>query len=289
MCDTVREMSGGRLDITCYGVGEVIAKGSETAEALSTGTIEISRPALPLMGVKFGHPHYSAPGLFTKQNELLHIDFDKGGDDIIREGMLDSNIYHIASSTITGSSLITNKPVKSLADLKGIKIREFGTKASLFDKLGATVVMVPFAELYMAMQTGVVDGMCAFHQDNVDVKLYEAAPFMLLPEMEGTAQAAYQCNLDAWNELPDDLKAILVAGCERAIFRLARSWEYTDAINIKFFEAHGVTISRWSDEDIATIRKAALEVYEEQAAEDPYSARLLDLYMECSRELGYIE
>ena len=57
-------------------------------------------------------------------------------------------------------SVYTKAPVKSLADIKGVKLRVLPTPAFIetFKIMGAIPTPIPFGELYMAAQTGVVDG-----------------------------------------------------------------------------------------------------------------------------------
>jgi len=288
LADRVRAQSDGQLDITVYAVGEVVQTAS-IPEALAEGVIQMAHHSMPFLGVPFGGVHYTQPGLFTRENQLLHVMWHKGGDDIIREGLEPLNLYYLGSSTITGSALLTTRAVKNLAGLKGLKIREFGLKAALFDKLGATVTMVPFKELYMALQTGVVDGYCGFHEDTKTHKMYEPCKFMMLPEIEATAEAGVSCNLDAWNALPDHLKAILEGAANRYAFDRATLWEYTDPVNITFFQEEcGVQIDYWSDEDVAKIRAASMEIMEEEATKGPIVAKLVKLYLDSSKELGLL-
>lgn len=289
LIDKIKTASAGRLDIAHYAGQEIVAT-EESFEALTKGVINISECALPKLGVKIGAPHYSSPGVFKKQMELNYINIEKGGDEIVREALLPLNVYHICSATITGSALITRSEVKTIDDLKGLKIREYGTKAALIEKLGARAVYIPTAEVYVALMGGVLDGIAMFHLETINYKFYEPCKYMIRPELESAAQVAWLVNLDSWNELPDDLKEILNAELLVAAFAKARTYEYMDGLNLTYLEKEcGVQISHWSDEDWATIQKAAKEVLEEEAAADPDSAKLIKLYLECSKELGYAE
>ena len=289
MIDRINVAAGGRLELTLFAPGEVVAV-AELPEALATGAVHMGRLALPLMGVKIGGPHYSPLSLFRDALEYNYALFDKGGDEIIREAMLDMNVHWICSSTLTGSALITTREVKSLDDMQGMLMREFGTKAALWDKLGASVTYIPYAELYMALTTGVVESTVSFPLDILKMKFYEPCKYMMLPYAEAAASAGLGANLDAWNELPAELQEIVTAECHRFAFENLRDFASQAPMCLSYFEKEaGMKIGHFSDADVAKIKAASVEVLEEEAAKGPLTARFVELLFDLARELGYME
>jgi len=288
-CERVNTATDGRMELSLYFPGEIVDVAG-LPEALATNSVQMGRLALPLMGVNIGGPHYSPLSIFGDPLEYNSLLFDKGGDEVVREAMLEMNIHWICSSTLTGSALISTKEVKNLDDCQGLLMREFGTKAALWNELGASVTYIPYAELYMALTTGVVESTVSFPLDIKQVKFYEPCKFMMLPYAEAAASAGLGTNLDAWNELPGDLQEIVTAESQRFAFENLRDYASQVSPCLKFFqEEGGMKIGHFSDADVAKIRAASVAVLEEEAKKDALTAEFVELLFGYAKELGYID
>ena len=140
--------------------------------------------------------------------------------------------------------LMTKKPVESMADLKGLKIRTMQNPAHVdtFKAFGANPTPLAYTELYGALETGVMDGAEAANTNFYAQKFYEVAPDwamvgwleLVAPVIMGEAQ--YQA-------LPDDIKTALdEAGKEAGAFQRA-AYRESDAARVADIEAAGVTIT----------------------------------------------
>jgi TRAP-type C4-dicarboxylate transport system substrate-binding protein len=106
--------------------------------------------------------------------------------------------------------LHTKKEVKSLQDLKGMKIRCTGLAAKISEKLGATPVAMPMGETYDALSRGVVDGSLAPYEAPQGYKWGEVVKFTT--EDWGAAYSSGMfvvMNKDKWNALPPDIQQII--------------------------------------------------------------------------------
>ncbi|MBI4304307.1 MAG: TRAP transporter substrate-binding protein DctP [Chloroflexi bacterium] len=105
--------------------------------------------------------------------------------------------------------IISKKPVRSIADLKGMKIRSTGSYLpKLYSKLGMVPVTVSTAELYDALAKGLVDAV-AFAPSNIyDFKLHEVAKNMSFM-ISGSADQVWSMNLDTWKSLPADIQKVM--------------------------------------------------------------------------------
>ncbi|GAI82147.1 unnamed protein product [marine sediment metagenome] len=78
--------------------------------------------------------------------------------DIIQRAYNEQNLYVLTlDSGPRYGELMSTKPIRSLEDVKGMKIRTFGAFAEMYEGLGAGIVSVPGGEMYTALATGVID------------------------------------------------------------------------------------------------------------------------------------
>lgn len=102
------------------------------------------------------------------------------------------------------------KPIKKLSDFKGMKIRVPNPRyQEIYKKLGASPQMIPPSEVYMAMQTGVVDGFASASCYAYDNKLFEVSRYDVPLSANLSGQQDILISDKAWNELPSDLQKIV--------------------------------------------------------------------------------
>ena len=114
---------------------------------------------------------------------------------------------HGVPGTVLG---FIKKPVKTLDDLKGLKIRALGTINQVIAKLGATPVAISIGEVYGAMERGIMDGYCGVPLFVAGLqKYYEVAPYLTNPGIGTYVIVPVVFNLDKWNSLPADIRKIM--------------------------------------------------------------------------------
>ena len=105
--------------------------------------------------------------------------------------------------------LWTRKPVHSLADLKGMKIRAPGGFQTQYIKaLGAEPVFMPLGDVYLALETGTIDGLVTCPPLVLSFKLYEVAKYGVVATF-GCVSEGVVMNKAVWEKTPDDLKVII--------------------------------------------------------------------------------
>lgn len=122
----------------------------------------------------------------------------------------DMGLKLIALPTLlNGYNLLLREPVGESCDLSGLKIRGTATYTSLIQSLGAQPVVLPPAEIYSALEKGVVDGAAWPVIGALDYGWYEVADYFLRPAF-GTGTYMILMNLDRWNTLEEDEQALLL-------------------------------------------------------------------------------
>ena len=115
-------------------------------------------------------------------------------------------------------TLTANREIHSMADMKGMTIRviESATPMALWTALGANPTPLAFTEVYTALQQGTVDA-----QENpleliYSQRFYEQQKYIINTNHQ-IQPLFLSMNLDFYNNLPDDLRAIVDAGCEKYV------------------------------------------------------------------------
>jgi TRAP-type mannitol/chloroaromatic compound transport system substrate-binding protein len=271
--EMVKIASDGRLVITPYNAGAIIPAGKEF-DSVIAGSVEAIHGA---PGWAIGYFPASVfynnvvGGLTMNQTKtwLIHE-----GLALARKNYTPLGAFYVGPLTPHNAEVWAHskKPLNSLADLNGFKIR-LGNAAlnDIFSRMGATPVFLPGGEVYEAAQRGVIDGFeYVTPSVNWAMGFQEVTEYMYLsPTRAATDAQALFVNQKIWDALPADLQKIV----EMAAFMVADQY-YTqevkdDAEALKKFAAHGTKIAKVPADIEAALAKAADAYYTEQAAKDP--------------------
>jgi len=222
---------------------------------------------------------YTVAGLSPAESKIWHmvsgIDYL---NQMIQEGGYD--VYIPAGISTTPEMFLSTgaKELKTVADVKGLKIRTAGDDGVIFSRMGASVVFLPSSEIYESMQRGVID---AFQMSSPAMdwsgSMQEVAKNVYLG---GTRQPCewlpVMFNTDSWNALDDSLKVMLLELIQ------AESWNYyammteADLVAVQSYIDYGTNIVPIPKDIEAEVVKQAKILYEELAADDPFFAEVFD-------------
>ncbi len=278
----VEEMTGGQLKIKFYEPGALVP-ALECFDAVSKGSIEscwttpgyhtAKYPALAFFtAVPFGPQigEYLAWKWFGGGNELKQEIYDK-------HNLIAFDSFAIGPET---SGWFKNE-ITSLEQIKGLKIRFFGLGAKVMQKLGASTQLLAGADIYPALERGVIDA-TEFSMPTMDINLgfYQIAKYNYFPGWhQQTSVSEFLMNKDAWNKLSKQHQAIIKAALNDSVIY---TYAETEAKNFEAMrimqQKHGVKIKRWTDKQLAVFEKAWREVVEEESAKDPLFKKVADSY-----------
>jgi len=164
------------------------------------------------------------------------------------------------------------KPIESVEDLKGIKMRISGIGGKVMTKLGVSVTMLPAGEIFQALEKGLIDA-TEFSMPVCDEPLgfYKVAKYNYFPgwHQPSTIQELL-INKDTWNELDESQKTLIESACMSATLKsLAMSGGMQGAVIKRNAEKHNVKNIYWPQEMLSAFEEAWKEVAEEEAAKDP--------------------
>jgi len=280
ICNRIAEMSGGRLAIEPYPAG-AITGALEVFDTVSKGGVECAHSWPGYWRGK--EPSFE---LFTSiPNQMMQLEWviwlygPPRGIDLWQELYANYNIIPFPGGLIGPEfGFFTNRPVRSLEDFEGLNLRVSGMCADVVEELGASAILVAGGEIYTSMETGLIDGF-EYSAPAVDWPsgFHEIAPYVALPSWhQPSAMLETIVNLDAWDELPDDLKAIFEAACkEIAIVDHMAHLEGANAEYLRKFEQYGTEITVLDVEAMEKISEITNRLADEQAVKDPFYARVL--------------
>jgi TRAP-type mannitol/chloroaromatic compound transport system substrate-binding protein len=282
VAERIRTLSGGRLDIQVSAAGEVVPAFG-VLEAVGNGVAEIGHTASFYWQGKMAAATFftTVPFGLTPSEHVAWIDAGGGQalwDDLYRPFGVKP---FMGGNTGVCMGGWFRRELKSLADLRGLKLRSLGLGGEVYRRLGATPQTTPPAEILTSLQSGVIDG-AEFVGPGTDIALglYRVAPFYYYPgfnKPNGTGECIVA--LKAWDALPADLKAIVAHACAtEANFALAEMERLNAQALAALIKDHGVRLTAFPDDLVTAARKEADDVLGELSSRDASSVRVHDSY-----------
>ena len=125
----------------------------------------------------------------------------------LQEDLIENNLYPFNFRGLAVNHLISKKPVRTIEDLKGLKVRSFGAiYPKLLQKLGAIPVNLQFHEIYEGLQRGTIDAALTSYGVAFSYKNFEVAKYLSDISFGADNLYATYINLDLYNGWPQNLK-----------------------------------------------------------------------------------
>ena len=288
--DNVRRMSNGRLIVTVYGANELVPPLG-VFDAVSQGSVEMGHTsAYYWKGKMPASPFFtSVPFGMTAQemNGWLHYG---GGMELWRELYAPFHIVPLAGCN-TGVQMAGwyNREIRSIEDLRGLKMRIPGVAGEVFTRVGGTAVNIPGGDLYTSLETGVIDALeWVGPYNDLAMGFHKAAKYYYYPGWhEPGPTLEIIVNQQAYESLPEDLRAMVDVAARAANQSMLD--EYTARNNAalqELVEKHGVALRKLPDDVLRELRKVSEEVLREMVANDPLGQRIYHSYFSFLKNVG---
>ncbi|MBQ6672439.1 MAG: TRAP transporter substrate-binding protein, partial [Spirochaetales bacterium] len=244
---------------------EAVQMGQQTMVASSLGNVSNFLPELSAMDLPFAFSDRASVEALFEDEEFYQY---------LKDELATVNFY-LAGVTFQGfRTLSSNIKVESLADMKGLKIRvmENPTPIALWNALGANPTPIAYAELYTALQQGVVDAQENPISLDYSAKFYEQQKYIVNTNHQAQI-ILWLADLNWYNSLPDEYKAVFDEGCKKLV---AYHNGECDAEEVKFlqeFQDYGCEYIELSDEARDEIRETAMTIWPmlQESAPDFYA------------------
>jgi TRAP-type mannitol/chloroaromatic compound transport system substrate-binding protein len=278
IAERVNAMSGGRLQIAVFAAGEVVP-AFEVLDAVGSGVADMGHTAAFYWQGKQPAAVYftTVPFGLVPSEHVAWVDAG-GGQALWDELYVPFGVKPFMGGN-TGVSMggWFRHEIKSLDDVKGLKLRALGLGGEIFRRLGATPQTTPPGEIFTSLQSGVIDG-AEFVGPGSDIALglYRVAPFYYGPgfnKPNGTGECLV--SLKGWQALEPNLKAIIAQACAtEASFALAEMERLNVEALAAFTGRYKVELKSFPADLVAAARRQATDVLNEVAARSDIAGRI---------------
>jgi TRAP-type mannitol/chloroaromatic compound transport system substrate-binding protein len=170
------------------------------------------------------------------------------------------------------------KEIKSVEDLKGLKMRIPGFAGEVLAKLGAKPTNIPPGELYTALDRGTIDAL-EWVGPSLDLRMgfHKIAPYYYTGWHEPGAELQFLVNSNKFNSLPEDLQAILKVAMIAAAYDMYAHSMHESGENWATMSSEypNIKVQTFPEPVMTAIRQANDELLKENAANDPFAAKVL--------------
>ena len=274
--EQVELASNGTIQFKIYEPGQLIP-AFEIQEAVSKGQIECGWsaavyisgqiPAASLFTtVPFGPDlvEYIAWFYYGNGRKLYQEMYDKYGFNV--------KVWPMLMVPMESGGWF-RKPIKSVEDFKGMRLRWPGLGGKVLSKLGASISTIPGGEIFPSLEKGVIDG-TEFGPPVLDaaVGFWKVAKYNYFPGWHQTCTAMeFTMNKDTWNKLSKGQQAIIeLAVTDINIRGVANAESRVGKILMENAQKRGVKNMVYPPEVLKALQKAWLEVVAEESAKDPF-------------------
>ena len=285
-CDEVKKRTNGQVEITYYPGGTLLT-APKMAVGVSTGIADIGMahcgysrgrfPVMEIMELPIGSPS-------------AYISTHVANDFYDKFKPKEWNAYYpLMFSTSPPAVLQTvNKPVRTLEELKGMKIRGTGRIGDLVKALGATPMPIEMVDLYESLRRNVLDGNFGPMEQLKGFKIGELIKYTTACWKIGTSYTFYiVMNRSKWDALPPDIKKIFQETSNDFKEKWAVQWNEIEIEGVQFLKSQGGQIIPISDAEATRWVQASQPViaeYKKDLVSKGFSEKEVDSWLAFVKE-----
>jgi TRAP-type transport system periplasmic protein len=256
----LEKRTNGRVKVNYYPGGQLVP-AVQSYDAVTKGISDVGNhvigytvgrfPLTEVLDLPLGYPNNTVP---TKLANAFYARFKPKEFDDVKVLW-----FHAQAPGIVHTK---TKPINKLEDLKGMKMRTFGSNAELMSLLGGTPVAMPMGDVYDALSRGVAEGLMCAYEATEGFRFGEHLKYTT--ENYGTSYSAVFAvvlNKDKWNEMPPDVQKIVDGLSQEYIEKYAAMWDDVEKSGKEFLLKRGNKIISLSREEDAKWVKAAQPIF----------------------------
>ena len=269
--------SNGRFKITVYGPGELPYTAADGVKITSTNKVQMADAAVGFVSRDVPELDvFSLPFFVTSFDDYFKA-VEKVGyiyNDVLRKRF---NVDLYLHWTNPSQNFWTKKPIKTLEDFKGMKIRIWNpNQVTILKNFGGTPVSITSAEVVPALQRGVIDGAITSALSVSDWKMYEVVSNGLLVDyMIGSQFIIY--NIDEFNKLPKDLQQLFLEKGKEFYLRLKKATPEFEMQARENLLKHGMQFHKLPPGDFQKARNMMKPMWDEWLSKNgPVARKLFD-------------
>lgn len=259
MGEVLAKTTGGRHSIKVYAKG-ALGIEKDTIEQVKLGAIAMTRVNVaPMNNICAATMVPTMPFLFHSKEHMRKVLDGAIGDEILKDCEAQGYVGLAFYDSGARSIYTAKKPVKTLADVKGLKVRvqQSDLWVSLLEAMGANATPMPFGEVYTALKTGLVDAAENNYPSYESSRHFEVAKFYNKTE-HSMAPEMLLFSKRIWDTLSADDQKALRAAAKESVGLMRKLWDERE------------------DKSLATVKAGGAQVIEVDKA--PFQAAMKPVY-----------
>ena len=277
--DKVKLFTDGRVEIQVFP-GGTLGKALDVTETVKNGVAEVGHT---WMGYDWGKQKTTVLfGGFAgsmDSERMLHWLYEDGGVQMWRDFRLEKfGVVSMPMFIRTAEAFLhSRKPVRTLDDLKGLKLRTAGAWLEISKELGAAPVTMPGAEVYTSLERGAIDATeWGTLYEDISTGFHKIAKYVIIPGVhQPVAPFEVMFNKAAWDSLSDHDRAMIEQAAKMVTFETWTRIGNEDAKALDFYRKEGNEIIVLDPAVQIQARKLADAWADKVAADDPWFAKVL--------------
>ena len=264
-------MSGGKFEISVHAAGELMPAFG-VVDGIQQGSVECAHTAPYYF---FGKDETFALGCAIpfglNSRQMTAWMYEGNGLKLMREFYAKYNIVNFPGGN-TGAQMggWYRKEIKTVADMKGMKMRIGGFGGKVLERLGSVPQNIPGGEIYQALEKGTIDAAeWVGPYDDQKLGFNKVAPFYYYPGWwEGGPQLDFFINNKAFEALSPEYKAIVEAAASQAHVVMQARYDAANPNALKQLVGAGTKLRPFPKDVMSAAFKAASELYQEISAKN---------------------
>jgi TRAP-type mannitol/chloroaromatic compound transport system substrate-binding protein len=277
----VSDATDGKFQIRVFQAGELVP-ALQVLDAVQNGTVECGHTVSYYYVGKdptFAFDSAIPFGLNARQQNAWW--YHGGGRELTREFFKGYNIVNFpAGNTGTQMGGWFRKELKTLEDMKGLKMRIGGYAGTVISKIGVVPTQIGGGEIYQALERGTIDGAeWVGPYDDEKLGFYKVAPYYYYPGWwEGGPCVSMLSNIEKFQQLPKSYQAILETACSDAVTDMMAKYDAVNPTALKKLVASGAKLRPFPRKVMEACYEAALQTYADESAKNPKFKKIYDAW-----------
>jgi TRAP-type mannitol/chloroaromatic compound transport system substrate-binding protein len=286
--NVLAERTDGQLQLELYESGALF-KPTETFNAVSRGILEMGTisPAYVQDKVSLAGVASGLPLAFHTPAEAAYFHMNMGFEEMLREEAAEHGVYW-ATDKVYQTEMVVKEPIESVEDLESLKVRSSGALQQFLAKAGASTTYITGAELYTALDSGIVDGAhWGAAQGAYSMSLYEVAKYHVKPALNVAGTDVFIVSQKALDALPGEMASTVKDALKEQFWFRTNEYEHLEKVTLqKAVREEGVKINTLPQDVQDQMLAAAETFWDEEAKTSDNAQKAVDMVKEYLTQLG---
>jgi len=276
--DAFNKVANGEMVIDLYTADQLVPTG-ELFRAMQQGTIDAVQSDEDSMAAPVDVSVFGGYFPFGLRYSLdVPVLFNQYGlKEVWEEAYSEvENVTWLSAGSWDPCHFNTVKPIRSLDDLKGLRVYTFPSAGRFLARFGVVPVNIAYEDAEVAVQTGELDGMAwSGITEDYTVGWANVTKYFLTNNISGAWIGSFLANTERWNEVPEHLKTLFKLCMDSSHYY--RQWWYWGGEAQLRTEGTKLELTSIADSEWQKVENEAAGFWDEIAATSPRSAKVVEI------------